>query len=286
MRGILCSMSPELILRAPRLLVAAALLFNLAGPVSAKKLELNSRAVDAGVEIDGNLADWQDGMIFIKRESLFLGVANDGEYVYVALQSRNTETNRSIVINGLIVWFDPDKSKDRLGIQFPMGLANTGRMDGGVPARSAREFEEKFRASLATFLALGPRRGDSEELLVENRFGIEIASHYAGGDLVYELKVPMRRSEGQPHAVGAAPGDVVRLTLETPDIDVEALGNARATGDRDYRGGANRDPMGGDTVGDDRMGSFPDQTTGAGSMRGRQFPDQLSVKAKVRLATP
>ncbi|MDX1388618.1 MAG: hypothetical protein R3344_05485 [Acidobacteriota bacterium] len=270
----------------PRSLVAIALLIGIALPVSAKKLELDSRAVDAGIEIDGNLADWQGAMVYVKRESLFLGIANDGEYVYVAVQSRSTETNRSIVINGMIVWFDPDGSKERLGIRYPMGLAATGRMNPGERPLGGREFEEKFKASLGTFQALGPRKGDSEELLVENRFGVEIASNYTGGDLIYELKVPMRRSESQPHAIGAAPGDAIRLTLETPDIEVDSLSAPPPGSERDYRGGANRDPLGGDTMGDDRMGSFPDQTTGGGATGGHRFPDQFSIKAKVRLATP
>ena len=282
-------MKPERDARLARFVGAVIAFIVLASPASAKKLELDSRPTDAGVEIDGNLADWQDTMIYIKRESLFLGVANDGEYVYVAVQSRNTDTNRSIVINGLIVWFDPEGgSKDKLGIQFPMGLANTGRMGVSGPPRGSREFEEKFRASLGTFIALGPGRGDSEELLVENRFGIELSGNYAAGDFIYELKVPLRRTEGHPHAIGAAPGAVVRLTLETPEIDVEALRNSMPAGDRDYRGGTNRDPMGGDAMGDDRMGGTMGGETmgGTAASGGRQFPDQLSIKARVRLAAP
>ncbi|MDX1390425.1 MAG: hypothetical protein R3344_14645, partial [Acidobacteriota bacterium] len=244
-----------------RLVAAGVLSLGIAIPASAKKLELNSRTLDTALEIDGNLAEWQDGMMYVKKESLFLGVANDGEYVYVAVQSRNTDTNQSIAINGLIVWFEPEGSKDRFGIQFPMGLANTGRMDPGGP-QGGREFEEKFKASLATFVALGPRRDDHEQLLVENRFGIDVASRYSSGELVYELKVPLRSSEDHPYAVGAAPGDVVRLTLETPDIDVDSLSDARAAADRDYRGGPNRDPVSGDATGDDRLGGFPDPTSG------------------------
>ena len=121
------------------------------------------------------------------------------------------------------------------------------------------------------------------ELLADELFG-----NYAGGDFIYELKVPLRRTEGHPHAIGAAPGAVVRLTLETPEIDVEALRNSMPAGDRDYRGGTNRDPMGGDAMGDDRMGGTMGGETmgGTAASGGRQFPDQLSIKARVRLAAP
>ena len=111
-------------------------------PAPAGKAYLDSAVSGASVEIDGDLADWQETMHYIEDAGLFLGAANDDEYLYVAMMSRNPDVNRSIMMSGLIVWLDPEGgSHEKTGIHFPTGMLSSGGVgSGGRPSNASEGY--------------------------------------------------------------------------------------------------------------------------------------------------
>lgn len=49
--------------------------------------------------------------------------------------------------------------------------------------------------------------------------GLEVAAQLYETSLIYEIKVPLARSEIDPRGVGAEPGDEITVGIETPKIE-------------------------------------------------------------------
>jgi hypothetical protein len=252
-------------------------------PAFPGKLEIDSQPTGAAVQVDGNLAEWQDTMTFIKSERLYLGVANDDEHVYLAMQSRDTDVNRAVVMSGLIVKLDTG-GRETLGIEYPAGLATSGGSGSRNRPRSQQEVAERFRASLGVFTVTGPGKKDRETLPVDDGRGIEVACDVGAGGFVYELKVPLRRTEVHPYAVGAGLRDALRVTVDTPQVNVAAM---REQVDAGRSADRSRGGMGGYGQ-DDPTGMNDDLSPGAGgtgTVR-TDLPPSVRFKAKIRLTKP
>ena len=108
--------------------------------------------------------------------------------------------------------------------------------------------------SLDTFLILGPDPESRQRIPVDNQLGIELLTDTRGGEFVYELKIPLVRSDLHPFAIDAEPGANLSLALDTPEIDREQM--------RQQTGGG--------------RGGMSDQRP--------EMSEPLKVRAKIRLA--
>jgi hypothetical protein len=269
-------------LHGMRFLPVAFVVALVTWPAFGGKLEIDSQPTGAAFEVDGDLAEWQDTMTFIKSERVYLGVANDDEHVYLAMQSRDGDVNRAVVMSGLIVRLDTG-GKKALGIEYPTGvMASSGSRSRNRP-QSRQEIAERFRASLGSFTVTGPGKKDRETLPVDDGRGIEVACDVGSGGFIYELKVPLRRTEVHPYAIGASPNAVLRVTVDTPQINVAAMreqSDAGRASDPTGRGG-----MGG-YGGDDRTGMNDELSPGSGATVRADLPPSVRFKAKIRLSEP
>ncbi len=240
---------------------------------------LQSVSLDRTITIDGQMDDWQGVLTPIEKENLSLGVLNDGEFLYLALVSRDRQVLNQMVGMGFTIWFDGEGGKARtFGIRFPLGLIASGASFSPRELQQNRDPEarrERFEESL-TDMEIFDGEESSMRFMLDTVNGIAVKARLDAGTLLYELKVPLRKSDAYAFAVNAAPGDVIGVGLETPEIDRETLrqqlgGRSGAGG----RGGVGA-PGGG-------RGGFG----GPGGGRGGppQLPDPLKLWTTVTLAT-
>ena len=234
---------------------------------------LQSASLDREITVDGAVEDWQGALTPIEKKNLSLGLLNDGDYLYVALVSRDRQLINQIMGRGFTVWFDAGGGKAKtFGIRFPLGLLASGfspraRQEEQDPETRRQRFEESL-----TNMEIFDSEDHSMRFMVNAVQGIAVDAAMEAGALVYELQVPLRNSEAHAFAIGAAPGDVIGVGLETPEIDREAMRQqmGRRGGGRGGPGGGGRGGIGG--------------AGGAGGSL-QQRPDPLKLWTTVTLAT-
>ena len=96
----------------------------LASGVSRARPRLESEWLSREIAVDGSLDEWEGRLRFVEGAKLSLGIHNDGEYLYLAVYSRNPQVVRQIALRGLELKL---KGKEEpLHIRFPVGLAESG----------------------------------------------------------------------------------------------------------------------------------------------------------------
>ena len=197
--------------------------------------------------IDGKLDDWAGNLQKVEKKDFSLGIQNDGEFLYVALVSSEQAVTNEILRGGLTLWLDPAGGKEKVfGIRFPRGL-----MAGGGQAMRARRgrgltdrgVEELFESSTGELQLM--HNGEEGAILPSTGVpGIQASADLWMGTLSYELQIPLARTDEFQQAVDAAPGQVVGIGLETPQIDLNTLADRGGAGGA-RGGGGGRGAIGG-----------------------------------------
>ncbi len=153
------------------------------------------------VTVDGNASEWGSGMTNLKDTKVFLGVRNDGDYLYLCLNSQDQQFRRQMIGLGLTVWFE-SKGGNKLGVLYPIGMMK----QGGRPTFESGETEDPenreriVEQALQDFEILGPGKDDRNLFSVVQSPGISMKVGGKQGQTVYELKVPLKRSSEHPYA--------------------------------------------------------------------------------------
>jgi hypothetical protein len=190
------------------------------------KLELNSDWLDREIIVDGKSDDWLGAMYYFEDENISLGLLNDENFLYACLIAEDQFIRTQVMRQGLTLWFDPDGGKKKtFGIKYPLGRqAGDRSMRPGFPARreegerGQEQFRERFKEAMTELEILGPEKDESKRMSVEEAKGIKIIVRPLSGMLVYELKVPLLRSEEYPYAVGAKAGDTIGIGFLSPKL--------------------------------------------------------------------
>lgn len=199
--------------------------------------------------IDAKYGDWGSAQTYYnEKEKVLINLANDKEYFYICLITRNRGLEIRLMEEGFIAWFDPGANKKKtFGIRFPVGLKKQGisldeaKKEGndwydqedktGVIDREREKWQDsEFNKQLETIEDLqdqleiveaasglkGNRPGPQKMLNLEDaeKSGIEAKLGRENDYFVYELKIPLAKSVDQPYAVNARPGKPFGLGLE------------------------------------------------------------------------
>ena len=178
--------------------------------------------------------------------------------------------------SGLIVWFDPKGGKKKaLGIKFPIGMSpGEGPMPRGDYGDDEEEpgFKKPGEENLNELEIIRSENEEPEKMEVAEAKGIEIKALPSRGGLIYELKIPLVRSDENPIAVGAEPGKTIGVGFETGKFDFNRM--SRRPGRMPGTGGM--PPMGGG-MGRGGMGRM------GGGMP--QMAEELKIWATVKLGS-
>jgi hypothetical protein len=264
----------RIILTAPKtFLMTLAFVFVLVHLAGCKHLELTSHWPDSDVKVDGVNSEWENSTTFIEDEKVLVGVMNDSDFLYLSLITDNPALRRQMMGRGFTVWFDPAGGKKKaFGIQYPLGFQEMGvsMADFVGPDADIDKRREIMEQSLTELIIRGSDKDDWDRMATKDATGIEVRISDSG-PFIYELKVPLRKSEDHPYAIGAT-RESMGIGLEMQKFDREGMMAGR--GGR-MRGG-HIGPPGGMRGG---MGRPPD-----GGMRRPEMAEPIKLWAKVRLA--
>jgi hypothetical protein len=166
------------------------------------------------VSVDGSLADWP------RLERIDSGPAvaaqNDGAMLYLAVATNDLEVREQLAM-GLVVWLDGTARKAQtFGVRLE-GLTRRP-LPGAIPdAGASRPFDRNLALNrLDRFDLLGPAK--LQRRLIDNPadVGVALAVGVEDGTIVYELRIPLAKTDGTPHAVDGKPGGMIMLGLESP----------------------------------------------------------------------
>lgn len=166
----------------------------------------------AEVTVDGSIRDWTS--LARVGTGPAVAVQNDGAALYLAIAS-NDPTIRVQLATGAIVWLDPTgRRRQTFGLRLE-GLAPRPIAGASSPA-ATNDLSDSVLNPLEAFDLLGPAR--LQRRLIDNAgaVGIALASGVEDGTIVYEMKVPLEKTDTTPHAVGAKPGTTLSVGIETP----------------------------------------------------------------------
>ena len=198
----------------------ALLIFSINGCSSTQ--QLTSKWSESTVRMDGGLGDWADSTVFVEKDGIRYGVANDGEFLYLCLISSKANLGRQIMFRGMTIWFDPNGGdKKTIGIRFPIGGTGMGRPEMGQqqpdqdPEQKGNRLEEMERQSLNEFEYLGP--GENDRLRVSRLQGQGLEMHMTATPerFLYKLKIPLQYSSQHPYAVETHAGAKIGIGIET-----------------------------------------------------------------------
>jgi len=253
------------------LLVLAAVVGAIAVAVAAETLRIESVWSTEAPAVDGRLTEWSSPLVTLGSTPLSLGVRNDGQFLYLALAASDQATRMMLGAAGFTVWMDPaGKDKKAFGITVPPVMAGgpgmRGRGQGGAPPDQPGPPPDRQDTpppqgsvggpggpggpsgpAIGTITSIevhGASKDDMRrfELAYARTIGFDVAARMAEGVLAYELRVPLRLSEAQPHGVKTSPGATIGLGIETSRPPEPSDGRFGGIGSR---GGTSGDPAGG-----------------------------------------
>jgi len=218
--------------RLSLVLLLSVILFSLVG---CETIELKSNWRDRKITIDGINSEWKNTLIYIEKADILVGLLNDETFLYACVLAESPFLRAQIMRQGFTVWFDPaGENKKAFGIRFPIGREEKFKKEMigeepepflGEPFTGEKEpdqekMQEIFKKSLTELEILRLGKNDSKKMPVAEAKGIEISLVPSSGMLVYELKVPLVQSDQYPYAIGAQPGKIIGVRLESPKIDI------------------------------------------------------------------
>ena len=187
------------------------------------QFSLKSAWRDHEIVIDGKDTEWQDRMV--KQGNVAFGASNDGQFLYLCLAVTDKKSKAQLMglfRQSFCVWFDPEgKRKKALGVRF---TNESPMMDESLVRKIKQITTPTFQLianEMMSNLIIEVERREYPVALLSDAPGIDVAAAISmnGRKLVYEMKVPLGRSEAHPFAIGALQGKPVSIGVEATPID-------------------------------------------------------------------
>jgi hypothetical protein len=263
--------------------------------------EVESKWRDREVTIDGidDGPEWENVRYYFKKEKAAIGLLNDENNLYVRLSSRDRNMQKQLLALGFTIWFDAKGGKRKtLGIHFPIGMLAGGmeimrNMRGSNRQEDPERLQKMLEELQMEMEIFGPGKNERCTMLVADAWelGITVKIDLSKGNLVYELQIPLSRSELRPYGIGTEIAQTIGIGLETGKINVEQMKNQRES----RGGGGSRGGMGGRGGGGGGKGGMGGRGGGGrGGMGGKgggmgsmspPVPESLELWLKTELAS-
>jgi hypothetical protein len=192
-----------------------------------KGSELVSKWRDKDIVIDASDSEWQDArQYYNEKTQTTVGLYNDDTDLYMCLTTLDTEIQTAVVTQGFIIWLNGKGSKAKeLGIRFPvveqMGPGGQGA-PGGQAAPSGVGLQSVLPGgqgatggpggqgmpaggvvSLSELKIMTSEKDEGTTLKREEAAQKGISARITNRDnrLVYEIKIPLNKTDKTPYAV-------------------------------------------------------------------------------------
>ena len=194
-------------------------------------LKLTSDWQQGIMNIDGSDSEWQRGLYYNKESDMVYGVRNNENYIYIFLKTQNQSTQIQIMRQGLTVWIDREDGKNQvLGIKYPMSRQETHtRFSSDTNEENLHSFLDQEFPELEL---IGPTKEDVQRFSPLEAPGIRVKLGRTRETLIYELRMPLKKTSEHPFAIEPIPGRRIGIEFETGDFKPEQ----RKSGKRDEGG--------------------------------------------------
>jgi hypothetical protein len=230
----LCICIPSLSLLA--MLVVLILLNGCSG-----SFKLASDWQQGEMNIDGSDSEWQRGLYYDKESDMVYGVRNDDKYVYIFLKTQNRSTQMQIMRQGLTVWFDREDGRNQtFGIQYPMSRQRT---HAGFSPDSNEEKPQLFLdQEFPEMEIIGPKKENIQRFSALEAPDIRVKLGRTRETLVYELRVPLKKTSEHPFAIEPISNHRIGIEFETGEFKPEqSKGDMRVGSGHDHSEGVGED---------------------------------------------
>lgn len=207
------------------------MVFVINGCSSAPQMQSDWHEKTSG--IDGKDSEWRAGIHPVTEKKINVGFTNDDDFLYVRLTTDDRSTIRQILRAGFIVWFEPASGNTKLfGIKYPLPGLPPDQLDGNVMdpdglnselhseqppnANMEQRLFEQLQKQIE-FQIIDKNKKPITAIPVINREGINLEIGMEKGILIYELQVPLTASDIYSFAVGAKPGEKIKIKFETEE---------------------------------------------------------------------
>lgn len=198
----------------------------------ATTMRMDSLWPNQEVVVNGQFDDWHGALYYFEDSEFSLGLRNDEHFLYLCMTAESPMIRTQILARGLTIWFDPSGGKEKVfGIQFPIGRQESfdrrqplnneesaemmARREQRDPAAQERMLQRMVREAIL----IGPDQDTRNQIPVEDLRGIQLKIDLSGGLMVYEMRVPLERTEDWAYAAGSAPGRPLGVGLVIPKMD-------------------------------------------------------------------
>jgi hypothetical protein len=244
------------------------------------------------LSIDGDITDWNGGLLYVEDKHCSIGIMNDSTMLYLCLTTGDRATQVKINGGGLTLWLDSQGSSEKTwGLHYPVGMASlrgempnlspTQRQNESQSEPNGRVFRESRHQMYETLELLGPAPNQTlrtTTYLAATQQQVRVAVRDTLEVLTIEWAIPLKRMN--PNA-SVAPTSV-SLTLQSGEMKMPDGGNMPPGGVM-RGGGMPTGGMGGGGMrgGVMRGGRMP--PGGGGGMQELRQP--LQFAARIKLAT-
>jgi hypothetical protein len=174
------------------------------------------------MNISGTDAQWQRGLYYDKGSDMVYGVRNDENFVYLFLKTQNRSTQMQIMRQGLTVWFDRENGKNQtFGIHYP--IQRRGPRDGGMPDTIEERLHSFLDQEFPEMEILGPKKEDVQQFSALESPGIQVKLGRTREALIYECRVPLKKTSGHPFAIEPKSSNQIGIEFETGDLTANRM---------------------------------------------------------------
>jgi hypothetical protein len=260
-----------------KLVISMVFVFMLLITGCSSTIELTSTPVPAGINVNGNAADWGTDLKYIKDENAAVGISNDNNYFYLCLTTSDMSKVMPMFVGGFTVWLENESGNgDVIGVKYPLhNIVNESRV-----MVNPGEFREGNRGMMISKMI---KNQDEIRILNKDNYpvtvistsdssGLKAAIGYSSDQFIYELRVPLKVDQQNKYGINARQGDKILVKLETDKPDRGNFGGGREGGMRAPGG-----EMGGGFPGGGGRGMRP-----GGGGRGSFEPVDFSIEVTLQ----
>ncbi len=176
-----------------------------------KKVTINSSWAQQPIIIDGYLDEWQDGFHFFEDDGVAVGLKNDSDFLYIAIEAVDERTIRQIGSTGFTLWFDPEgKKKKVLGIKFPSDFQSRKQKHTDYGSYDNRD---PFFAFPGQIIIIEPEKDKIIHADPNDENGLHWRMSNNRGLFVFEFKIPLKRTYNTPFAVNTETNRTISIGL-------------------------------------------------------------------------
>ena len=236
---------------------------------------------DREIYVDGKDPEWKGCPKYYDEDTMTsVSLLNDENHLFIRVTTENQEIQRQILIQGLTVWFEQKGEKKRkMGVHFPVGIPREKRMQ--MFRDASKDQQDPFRGLLEKgqreIQLLGPGEYEQKTMPVSEirNYDMDVKINKTERDLVYELKIPITKTEENRHAFLHPGKESFRLGFQVGDREKEIV---RFMGSQTPDGGGNPDS----SVGKGQRGEGgkgkPGSMRGGSAKSGKVQPLELWLK--------